>query len=681
MDNLFSVQEREAGFEFIGNGLSLKKTTDKDVILLYKNGQFLKRQQLTPAIEKRSFVVDLVERQGATKSKLAASLGVSRQSIDNWVNTYQKNGMNGLVNNTKDSWKKNPKRFTGNKARELERERREKTQQMEKNNLEIDFSKDTETPEEHCGQARELYGQEFDYQKNRYGGSMLYLAALMSKYNFLNLLSSLVGDYLWIPLMFVMMHVNRIFSVEQFKTAYKKEFGQILGLKKLPNLVEVRTGIWGLVELEQARKGMGMFFKSQIINGTVSIWRIFLDGHLVPYSGKEKVHKAHSTQRSLMMPGQTEFFAHDSGGNIVYFDIQEGRGDMMDSMRKVSSLIKPYNNGTPPLVVVDRELWGVERFLSISDLRFVTWEKNCNKAELAKLAAHHFSGNLKINDKAYRFFETEKAYHNKDKGSVALRRIIVRNTKTGETFAVVSNDTKETTKTIVDSMLNRWGNSENGFKHLGSRTNMHYNPAWNTKENSKDQTMVNPEHTKLKKELKGKKTALAKLQKELGQKELSTNKDGSIRKSTVREKKISKRNSLEIEIREISKKVSECPQRTNTIDEGIRAFMAIDNQGKKWWNIAEMVFWNSRKKLSKMLYNYLPDNRDLLPVLDAITSSKGWVKSTKNTLTVRLEPLETPRFRDAQIQLCRHLNSQNIKLPNGKLLQYDVKQNPYSVQK
>ncbi len=43
MDNLFSVQEQEAGFEFIGNGLSLKKTTDKEVVHLYKNGQFLKR--------------------------------------------------------------------------------------------------------------------------------------------------------------------------------------------------------------------------------------------------------------------------------------------------------------------------------------------------------------------------------------------------------------------------------------------------------------------------------------------------------------------------------------------------------------------------------------------------------------------------------------------------------------
>ncbi len=44
---------------------------------------------------------------------------------------------------------------------------------------------------------------------------------------------------------------------------------------------------------------------------------------------------------------------------------------------------------------------------------------------------------------------------------------------------------------------------------------------------------------------------------------------------------------------------------------------------------------------------------------------------------VRLEPMEIPRFKDAQIQLCRYLNKQKVKLPNGKLLQYDVADNTF----
>ncbi|MCK5536431.1 MAG: hypothetical protein KAI79_06355, partial [Bacteroidales bacterium] len=597
-----------------------------------------------------------------------------------WLKTYQNYGSEGLVNNTKDSWKKNPKRFTGNKARKLEEERLETRQKIESLDIKLNFEKEIEVEEKHCGDANALYQEEFDYQENRYSGSLLYLAVLISKFNFLNQLSSLINSYLWIPLMFVMMHINKIASIEQLKTAYRKEFGQILGLKKLSYLVKVRENIWELENLKQATKALDKFFKIQIINGVVSIWRIFLDGHLVPYSGKEKIHKAHSTQRDMMMPGQTEFFGHDSGGNIVYFDIQEGRGNMIESLRNISSLIKPYNEDIPPLVVVDRELWGVEKFLSIKNLRFVTWEKNGDKKQLAKLDADKFSGDLSINDKDYVFFEENKTYHSVNKKSIELRRIICRNTDNGDTFAIVSNDTLESTETIVDSMLNRWGCSENGFKHLGTRTNMHYNPTWKIKEDSEHQEIANPEYIALKKKLKKKKGELAKIQKELGEKELKLKKDGRPRKSLKREEKIEERNFLEKEIQIINLEVSECSERIDIRQTEKEVFKTIDNEGKKWWNISEMIFWNSRKKLSKLLFTYLSDNRDLLPVLDAITNSKGWIKSTKDMFIVRLEPMETPRFRDAQIQLCRHLNTEKIKLPNGKLLQYDVAKNPFNVQ-
>ncbi len=679
MNNLFLEQEFD--FDFIGEGYSLKKTSDKNIIHLYRNGSFIKAQTLSPAIDKRLFVVDLVERKGVYVTKLALSLGISRQSINNWINIYRKNGSTGLINNTKDSWKKNPKRFTGNKARNLEKERLEAKQSLGRQELTINFDKETAVEEKHCGHAHALYCEDHDYQEDRYSGSMLYIAILISKFQYIKHLSVLVGEYLWIPIMFVMMHVNKIASIEQLKTIYKKEFGQIIGLKTLANLVTVRNNIGEFIGLKQATQGMVLFFKIQIIKGAVSIWRIFLDGHLVPYSGKEKIHKAHSTQRSLMMPGQTEFFGHDSSGNIVYFDIQEGKGNMLESLREVSSLINPYNKDLPPLVVVDREIWGVENFLSIKALRFVTWEKNCDKAKLAQLDISLFAGNIELNNKKYLFFEEKKTYYNISRKSIELRRIIARNTKTGATIAMVTNDTIETTKIIVDSMLNRWGCSENGFKHLGTRTNMHYNPVWKIEEDSENQKIINPTYVALKKELKGKKAELTKIQKQLGEKEPKLNKNGTLRKYPAREKKIEKRGHIEQEIKQINKKVAECPERIDIRQKDAEVFKTIDNEAKKWWNISEMIFWNSRKQLTKLLFTYLPDNRDLLPVLDAITNAKGWIKSTKNTFIVRLEPLETPRYKDAQIQLCRHLNNQKIKLPNGKLLQYDVAGSPFRVKK
>jgi len=679
MDNLF--ENKEQGFEFIGHGFALKKTKDENKVHLYKNGLFIKEQILVPAIEKRLFVVDLVDRQGVTRTKLASSLGISRQSVNNWVDTYRKFGSTGLINNTKDSWKKNPKRFTGNKARDLEQKRLEDKQELERKTLAINFDKEPEIEEKHCGAARSLYNEEFDYKENRYSGSMLYVGMANKSLNFLKQLSAIVGEYLWLPVMFLMMHVNKIHSVEQFKTVYRKEFGQIMGLKKLWNMDKVRLHMGELIDTGKAVEAKDKLIKSQIIRGIVSLWRVFLDGHFVPYTGKEKVHKGYCTQRDLMMPGRTEFFAHDSNCNIVYFDIREGKGDIHESLRQTSHRLQPLNGGCPPLIVVDRELWGVDNFLSLADCRFVTWEKNCDKALLKKLPESRFTGKLELNESTYIVFEQHKTYRSPTGKSIELRRIISRNIKDGETFAIVTNDKIENTETIADSMLNRWGCSENGFKHMGMRTQMHYNPLWKIQQESDNQQITNPEYIRLNKQLKGKKHELFKFQKELGKKEPVLKKDGTPRKSPAREQKIERRKKLEEEINQISWQIGQCSRRIDISETNEKKFKAIDNESKNWWNISEMVFWNMRRRLAKLLYTYLPDNRDLLPVLDAITSSRGWIKSTKDSFIVRIEPLDVPRFKDAQIQLCRYLNSQKIKLPNGKLLQYDVGNDPFSVKK
>ena len=56
-------------------------------------------------------------------------------------------------------------------------------------------------------------------------------------------------------------------------------------------------------------------------------------------------------------------------------------------------------------------------------------------------------------------------------------------------------------------------------------------------------------------------------------------------------------------------------------------------------------------------------------------------ESTPEAIEIRLEPLDTPRFRAAQIQLCRALNEKEIRLKNGKRLFYDVELEPAKMSK
>ncbi|HIE54741.1 MAG TPA: hypothetical protein EYP90_06110 [Chromatiaceae bacterium] len=484
---------------------------------------------------------------------------------------------------------------------------------------------------------------------------------------------SAFGRYSTVIYLFVMMHVNRIGSLEQFKTVFKKEFGVLLGLPKLLSAPKLWKMIHEAVSLKKSLALRLHFFKYQMQKGLVSLWYLFIDGHFIPYTGKKKVHKNFHTQRAMMEPGQNEIFVHDMQGRIVYFDLQEGKGNMLGVIKEQSKTIAPYLDGKPPLFVADKEIWGVDKFLSLQDCRFITWEKNTNVEETGSIDSGLFSEPFELNNTEYQVYETSKVYKDIKGSSIELRRIVIWNKKTGKRPVAVALDEYEDTLTLAKAMLNRWGKSENSFKHMGNRTKMHYNPVIKISQDSQNQEIANPQYIKLNKELSSLKRQLFTTERKIGQKPITQNKDGSIRKNISRDDLLAQQSKLQSQIQEKKAKLEECPQRVDSSSiEGKKQFKVIDTEAKNLWDISETIMWNGRKYLSKLLEEYLPNERDLLPVLDAITSSKGKVKMTKDAVIVVLEALERKQFYQAQLQLCRKLNQMNVKFSNQKTLFFDV---------
>ena len=75
--------------------------------------------------------------------------------------------------------------------------------------------------------------------------------------------------------------------------------------------------------------------------GLVGMWLWFTDGHLLPYTGKEKVHSGYNTQRRMPVAGRTNLVTSDNSGRIVDFEIQEGKGDLRSY---IVSLSKKWQN-------------------------------------------------------------------------------------------------------------------------------------------------------------------------------------------------------------------------------------------------------------------------------------------------------------------------------------------------
>ena len=100
--------------------------------------------EIKAGIERRRLVVELVLEGGIIKSRLAEALNVSRQSIDNWVDTFKKSGFEGIVNSYKGNIRSGRvencgKLPIGNKARQLEEARWLKREDIQEQQLIINF--------------------------------------------------------------------------------------------------------------------------------------------------------------------------------------------------------------------------------------------------------------------------------------------------------------------------------------------------------------------------------------------------------------------------------------------------------------------------------------------------------------------------------------------------------------
>ncbi len=682
MDTLFNESKDTMPMP-IGNNYSVLFVSRYNVAV-YQAGRFLKQVNIYDQFDTRLFVIDLIERHGATKSKLADALGISRTSVDLWLVLYRSGGQKALVNSsrkgsankTANGREKEITRPEGDKyawakahKEELKKEETGKRQQLEKCQLTISLG--TEQPR--SSKDTEHFNDEFE-EDNRHAGSFIYWCASQANNDIMSLIHTSYGKYSTVFYLFFMMHVNKIGSLEQLKTMFKKEFGRLVGLKKLPNLPALRSLLHEIASMKISKTVVGDYFKNQMHKGLVSLWHLFVDGHFIPYTGKEKVHKNFHTQTGEMEPGQNELFIHDIEGRIVYFDIQEGKGDMLGMIIDKSKEYAPYIGNMPPLFIADKEIWGVEKFLLLADCRFVTWEKNTDAQEINKLPESVFSPPFNLNGIVYQVYETEGTYKNIHGQNIGLRRLVIWNHQSCRRSVAVSNDSYEDSISLAYAMLNRWGKSENGFKHLGDRTNMHYNPLFEIEKLSENQQIINPLYYQLQNQLQQQKKEMDKTERGLGRKQIKTNRDGSLRKNNARNDLQLKREQLAIDVERTKSELKACPEKLNLSEQQeIKKFKVIETEGKRIWDFTEVVFWNTRKKLISLLKEYLPDERDLIPVLEAITKCKGIIKSTKDSVIVKLEPLERQKFRQAQIQFCRRLNDMEAKLDNGKKIFFDVR--------
>jgi hypothetical protein len=483
------------------------------------------------------------------------------------------------------------------------------------------------------------------------------------------------------------MSALNIRSIEQLKHVRREEAGRVLGLGALPSL----PTIWGwfrqAAERQSAQALLNDQFDDQLQRGLVGADLWFTDGHLLPYTGQERVHASYNTQRRMPVPGQSNQVTCDVHGRIVRFEIQEGKGDLRATILRVGQYGQA-RTGQAPIQVFDREGHGVEFFSRLvrAGIPFATWEKYADVQRLAAIAAEAFTHRFAFNAKRYLLLEeTKPMVHTEVDANGAehqhrfvLRRLVLWNLSSNRRASGLCWDAGRGTdrQTLARAILHRWGASENTFKHLGERHPLHYHPGFALSE-SERQEIDNPARKAVDAQIKALQTQLARRCKQLSKTKPVANADGTPRANSKYLRLKQAIEELETRQAQLRQQRQALPQR---IDVGqlqdYRSFKKIDNEGKNLFDFVTASVWNVRRTLVDWLGEYYAKDSDRVDLFYAILHSHGWIKSEDRWVVVRLEPLQQPSRRYAQEQLCRKLSGLGARIPGGKWLRIEVGDTP-----
>lgn len=692
LEDAIAAPEREGHCIALGKGLRLTFDNARDGrAVLYRGDFAIKTVNLGDKVAKKLFLTELMEL-GANQSRLAEALGVSRQTLHNYREVKAHFGVRGLIDGYQmadgtDAKQQRARHATqcppGNKAQQVATLRAEQRASGVAAQETLNFSFEEHGRAAQLARQEHPFATEHGWEASRYAGCFVYWPTLIAHWRWLELVLGHVGGGWRIFAVFLLMAGRDIRSIEQLKHVRSQEAARVLGLAKFGAKSQIWEWFYTVARQQVAKGLLADYCRYQLRAGLVSGWLWFTDGHLLPYTGREKVHYSYNTQRRMPMPGRTSQVTCDGSGRIVDFAIQEGKGEMKHWIVDVIDKWRPELSA-PPVSVFDREGYDAGFFFRLvsEGKPFVSWQKNVDAPRLAAIEAQRFATDFTFNAKQYSVFEQPKQLTYTDAQGQShrftLRHIHIWNRSSNRrTCALVHADARLLSlQEATCAILSRWGASENTFKHLQERHPAHYHPGFKLLD-SERQDIANPELKPLEQGIARLRKALDKCYKQLAKTPARTNKDGS-QPANSRHRRLHETIACkEQELQDLREQKARLPERVDVSTlEHYRSFKQVDNEGKYLFDFVTASVWNARKQMVDWLSAYYPHDNEVVDLFYAITHCHGWVRNRVDAVTVRLEPLQQPKRRAAQEQLCRQLTALGAQTPLGKRLVVEVGDSP-----
>lgn len=469
----------------------------------------------------------------------------------------------------------------------------------------------------------------------------------------------------------------RIKRPEHLKEYRPGELGQILGLDRAPEVKTIRRKLSRLAAMGQGKVLMEELARRRIEEDAGRIAFLYVDGHVREYHGKYRLFKAKKAQRQVVTPAATDTWVHDTQGEpllVVTSEVNAKLTQVLEPiLEDVKRLVPPEHRIT---VIFDRGGYSAKLFarLIASGFDVITYRKG----KIRKLPQSCFVKQRRKIDGMWREYELRdrpqvrvgrlrakrKKMPAEEPQYLWLREVRVLREDDRQT-PILTNRTDLSAVEVAYRIFHRW-RQENFFKYMAEEFALDALMEYGVEEVSEGNDRLNPQWTRITKQLKQAKAEVARLQAELG--EQAAGNDEAARR-TMRGFKIAhadlrqKLQQAEIRVERLFHKRKTIPRRIPASD-----LETLKTEKKLIADSIKMAAYQVETELLGMLQDHYPRAADEgRTLLHAAFQSPARLEVTGGELRVTIAAQSSPHRTVALATLCRQLDATRTRFPGTHL--------------
>jgi hypothetical protein len=483
------------------------------------------------------------------------------------------------------------------------------------------------------------------------------------------------------------MALARLRSVERLRYCAPGEWGNVLGLDRIPEVRTLREKIAGLAANSAAVQSWSAGLAKQwLLEDPASAGTLYVDGHVRVYHGKlTELPRRYVARQRLCLRGTTDYWINGLGGQPFFVVSREIDPGLLQVLEQ--EIVPRVEGDLPAAPVAD----GAHRFLLVFDRAGYSpaFFARMWRRQVACLSYHKFPGE---DWPAEQFTTTavvlpageEVDWELCERGSwlsvsapepgqprgIWLREIRKRNPD-GHQVSILSSDRLTPAPRLAAMMVGRWA-QENFFRYMMEHFALERMITHGTEPIPETIRLPNPARRTLDSQLRSKNSLLTRRLTEFG----ALSYDGTIAPAQI-ERFEQKKALLQNQITALREHLAALKQQRADVPTHVlykelppeQRFERLRADSKHFIDTIKMIAYRAETAMANVLRDVLARTDDARELLSALyTNDADLIPNEQTqTLTVRLHHLANHMSTAALQHLCDHLTATETVFPGTNL--------------